>query len=401
MKVQQTYVWQARDRQNKLHSGQIEASSLAYAKAQLLQQDLIQLKIRKHNRFRCGFFNRIKARHIMEFTRELATMLKSGLSLLQSFDILLASRLEAPMHALISDLKYRILQGHSFTESLRGHPKEFDSLYCNLVYTGELSGTLDVILERLALQLEKTESLKKKIKKALFYPVMVVTVAMLVMVVMLLFVIPQFEAMFQSFGATLPAFTLAIMALSRFMQVYGGWVLVFLIVLGLTLPALARRAKAWRAFFDQLLLRLPLLGSLFHKAISARFTRTLATTIAAGIPLLEALQAVAHATGNEVYRKAILSMREEVGSGASLHHALFEAHLFKPMLIQMVAIGEASGTLDAMLSKVASIYEEEVDLTVAGLSEILEPAIIVILGVMVGALVIAIYLPIFKMATVV
>jgi type IV pilus assembly protein PilC len=253
----------------------------------------------------------------------------------------------------------------------------------------------------LALQLEKTESLKKKIKKALYYPMAVVAVAVLVMAIMLIFVIPQFESMFKSFGASLPTYTLKVLALSDFVQKY--WWLIVLVVVGVCygFALTRRRSMAFRGFVDQLLLRLPLISAIIHKAVVARFARTLATTFSAGVPLVEALQTVAGASGNEVYRKAILKVQKEVEAGHALQQAMRQAGIFKPLVVQMVAIGEEAGALDDMLLKIAMIYEEEVDLAVAALSDMLEPAIMIILGVMVAALVIAMYLPIFKLASVV
>jgi type IV pilus assembly protein PilC len=328
-------------------------------------------------------------------------MLAAGIPLVQGFEIVGAGHEKPSMQKLILDIKSDIEAGTSLHEALAKHPLYFDDLYVNLVEAGEQAGALEGLLDKIASYKEKTEAIKKKVKKALFYPAAVLAVAIIVTIILLIFVIPQFEALFKGFGADLPAFTQMVINLSRFVQNEGFFILAVVIGLFWTFFYFKKRSKKMREFLDRMSLKMPVIGPILNKAAIARFSRTLSTMFAAGVPLVEALESVAGATGNIVYENAVMRMRDEVATGQRLQRAMETTELFPNMVVQMIAVGEESGSLDTMAGKVASFYEAEVDNAVDAMSSLLEPLIMVILGVLVGGLVIAMYLPIFKLGSVV
>lgn len=380
--------------------GDIEARSLALAKAELRKQGIISNKVAKKRK---NFFDKkntkIKSSDITVFSRQLATMIQSGIPLVQSFDIVAKGQNNGRMRALLETIKSDIETGLTLSEALIKHPQYFNELFCNLVDAGEKSGTLDVMLDKVASYKEKIETIKKKIKKALTYPMAVIVVALIVTTGLLIFVVPQFESLFKGFGADLPAVTQAVVTMSKFMQAY--WYFIFgAIGAGLYAFTYAKNHSLVFAHnLDRTLLKLPIVGSILEKAAIARFTRTLSITFAAGLPLVEALKSVAGATGNIIFSKATDRIREEVSTGQQMNIAMENTHLFPSMVVQMVAIGEESGALEKMLGKVASFYEEEVDSAVDSLSSLLEPIIMSILGILVGGLVVAMYMPIFKLGS--
>jgi type IV pilus assembly protein PilC len=399
----QTFNYECTNAQGKRIKGEIVSTNLAMAKADLRRQGLIPLKIKKksYSLFAKREGKKIKPCDIAYLTRQLATMLTAGVPLVQSLDIVAKSADNPAIRNLVLSIKGDVEAGRSFSESLVQHPRYFDPLFCNLVAAGESSGALETMLDRIASYKEKTESLKRKIKKALFYPTAVMVVAIIVTTVLLVFVVPQFEKLFKGFGADLPLFTKMIISASQIMQKW--WWVVFGLIGGaiLGLAEMKRRYISVRTILDKMTLRLPIIGSILQKAAIARFARTLSTTFAAGVPLVEALESVSGATGNIIFTNAVLQIRDEVTKGSQIQAAMKNTTVFPNMVVQMVAIGEEAGALDKMLSKVASIYEEEVDMAVDSLSSLLEPIIMAILGVIVGGLVIAMYLPIFKMGSVV
>ena len=348
--------------------------------------------------FRKGKLSR---KELALFTRQLATMMSAGIPLVQSFDIVGAGHENPAMQKLILAIKADVEGGTSLHEALAKHPLHFDDLFVSLVAAGEQAGALETLLDKIATYKEKTEAIKKKIKKALFYPCAVVVVAIVVTAILLIYVIPEFESLFQGFGADLPAFTRFVIDISKFVQ-SKGWILLVMVVGGIWgLIEAKKRNRGVQHFFDRALLKLPILGAILNKSAIARYARTLSTTFAAGVPLVEALGSVAGACGNIVYEGAVLKMRDEVATGQRLQRAMENTQLFPNMVNQMIAVGEESGSLDAMSAKVADFYEEEVDNAVDSMSSLLEPLIMAILGVLVGGLVIAMYLPIFKMGAVV
>jgi type IV pilus assembly protein PilC len=393
-----TYVWEGIDRSNRQVRGEMKAASETVVTTNLRRQGIRITKLRRQT-FRGG--KKITERDITFFTRQLATMLKSGVPLLQSFDIVARGHANARFSRLMLDIKQRIETGSSMSQAFRAHPAHFDNLYCNLVAAGETSGMIDAILDRLATYKEKILAIKSKIKSALFYPISVIVVAIVVIWVIMVFVVPAFKEVFTSFGADLPAPTLMVMAISDFFVKY--WWLMFLIVAGAVTvtTTLFKRSEAFRFGFDRLVLRIPVIGPIIEKATIARWTRTLATMFAAGVPLVESLDAVAGASGNALYASGTKKIQTDVSTGTSLTNAMTVTGLFPSMVLQMTQIGEESGSLDGMLSKIADFYEREVDDAVAALSSLLEPIIIVFLGVVIGGLVIAMYLPIFKLGAVV
>ncbi|NEZ03424.1 type II secretion system F family protein [Wenzhouxiangella sp. XN201] len=370
-------------------------------KAELRKQGIIPGRIKKKPKPLFGTTgSRIKPKDIAIFTRQLATMLYSGIPLVQSFGIIGQAAENPRLKKLINDIKNEVESGSTLAESLAKHPLYFDELYINLVEAGESAGVLDQVLDSLANYKERIESIKGKIKKAMFYPAAVMAVAIGVTALLLIMVIPQFEEIFQSFGADLPAFTRMVVSMSEFMQAQGWMALVALVVGIVAMIQLRKRSQRFGHLIDRLSLKLPVVGSVLEKSALSRFASTLSTTFAAGVPLVDALKTVAGATGNIVYEDATLRIREDVATGHSLQLAMQQTGLFPPMMIQMTAIGEEAGSLDAMLDKVASFYEEEVNNTVDALSSLLEPVIIVFIGGVVGAMVVAMYLPIFQMAAV-
>lgn len=396
------FVWEGTNRRGEVVNGEITAISVGYVKAQLRHQGITPKKVRKKFKsfFRSGA-KRIKTKDITFFSRQMATMLTAGIPLVQAFDIVARGTTNTSLRNLILDIKSNVEAGSTFSEALKKHPRHFNELYQSLVHAGEQSGSLDIILSKVATYKEKTESLKGKIKKALFYPASVVIVAFVVTAAMLIFVVPQFQQLFQNFGAELPAMTRGIIHLSDFFQRY--WWLVFgSIGFGIytLIEARKRNPKVAHAC-DRTLLQIPIIGQILEKAAIARFSRTLAITFAAGLPLVDALKSVAGATGNILFANATHQIRESVATGQQMQVAMRNTNRFPNMVVQMVAIGEESGALEQMLTKVADFHEEEVDNAVESLSSLLEPAIMVFLGVIVGGLVVAMYLPIFKLGSVI
>ena len=369
-------------------------------RADLRRQSIVPVKIRKQQSlFRTG--GSVSALDIAIFSRQLSTMLAAGIPLVQAFEIVGVGHEKPAMQKLILDIKLNIEGGSSLHESLAKHPIYFDDLYVNLVEAGEQAGALEALLDKVATYKEKTEALKKKIKKALFYPAAVLAVAVIVTLILLLFVIPQFETLFKGFGADLPAFTRMVIEVSRFVQHQGWWMGILFAAAVFVFVYFKKRSRAMRHVLDRAMLKLPVVGPILVKAAIARYARTLSTMFSAGVPLVEAMESVAGATGNIVYEQAVLRMRDEVATGQRLQRAMENTGLFPNMVVQMIAVGEESGSLDEMASKVADFYELEVDTAVDALSSLLEPLIMAFLGVLVGGLVIAMYLPIFKLGAVI
>ncbi len=396
------FTWDGTDRKGARISGETRAPNMAMVRAELRRQGINPTKVRKKAApLFAARKKKITAGDIAVFSRQLATMLAAGVPIVQSFDIVGRGHENPSMQDLILSIKADVESGTALAEALRKHPLYFDDLFCNLVEAGEAAGVLETLLDKIATYKEKTESLKGKIKKALFYPVAVITVAIVVTAIIMIFVIPQFKSLFSSFGADLPAFTLMVISASEFMQAWWWLLLGIIVGLGYAAGFFYKRSRKFRELLDRTILKIPVIGMIMHKAALARFARTLSTVFAAGVPLVDALESVAGATGNIVYSNAVLRMREDVATGQALQLTMKQQQLFPHMVIQMTAIGEESGSLDAMLSKVADFYEEEVDNAVDALSSLLEPMIMVIIGGLVGSLVVAMYLPIFKMAAVV
>ena len=391
------YAWEGTDRKGTKMTGELNGQSPALVKAQLRKQGINPGKVRKKSVSILNLGKRITAQDIALFTRQMATMMKAGVPLLQSFDIIGEGFENPAMRKLVDEVKQEVAAGNSFAASLRKKPQYFDELYCNLVDAGEQAGALDTLLERVATYKEKSESLKAKIKKAMTYPLAVVFVAIIVTGILLVKVVPQFESVFKGFGAELPAFTVMVIGLSEFLQQWW-WLLLGVLIAGFF--GVRRAFKTSQAFRDRTdvwLLKLPLVGNLLYKSAVARYARTLSTTFAAGVPLVEALESVAGATGNIVFKRAVLRIKQDVSTGMQLNFAMRTSGVFPNMAIQMAAIGEESGALDDMLDKVASFYEDEVDNMVDNLTSLMEPFIMVVLGVVVGGLVVAMYLPIFQL----
>lgn len=396
-----TFVWEATNKQGAKISGETSGQSLALVKAQLRKQGVNPTKVRKKSASLFGAGKKIKPIDIALFARQMATMMKAGVPLLQSFDII-SEGLENPnMRKLVDEVKQHVAAGNSFAASLRAHPQYFDELFCNLVDAGEQAGALEDLLDRVATYKEKTEALKAKIKKAMNYPIAVICVALIVSGILLIKVVPQFESVFSSFGAELPAFTLFVVGLS---QVVQEWWLLFLLGAAGAIFALTetkKRSQNFRNWIDRTALKAPIVGDIIYKSSVARYARTLATTFAAGVPLVEALDSVAGATGNIVFKNAVNKIKQDVSSGMQLNFSMRTTGVFPSMAIQMTSIGEESGALDMMLDKVATYYEAEVDNAVDGLTALMEPMIMSVLGVLIGGLVIAMYLPIFQLGAVV
>jgi type IV pilus assembly protein PilC len=395
---EQTFLWEGVDRNNKPVRGEMRAVSETVAATNLRRQGIRVVKL-KRQAFRGG--RSISDKDITFFTRQLATMLKAGVPLLQSFDIIARGHSNARFSRLMLDLKSKVETGSSLSQAFREHPKHFDQLYCNLVQAGETAGMLDAILDRLATYQEKILAIKSKIKSALFYPISVIVVAIVVTWVIMIFVIPAFKQVFTSFGANLPWLTQVVINISDFF-VQWWWAMFIVIVGGFVAIRLSiKRSESVRFAVHRLSLKIPIIGGILEKATIARWTRTLQTMFAAGVPLVESLDAVGGASGNMVYIQATKKIQTEVSTGTSLTNAMAATNLFPTMVLQMVQIGEESGSLDNMLGKVADYYEREVDDAVAALSSLLEPVIICFLGVVVGGLVVAMYLPIFKLGAVI
>lgn len=392
------FVWAGTDKNKKKTGGIISARSAITAKTELRRQGYRVIKLKKKPKpLFSAKIQAITPGDIAIFARQLATMLKAGVPLVQSFEIVGKGHDNASMEALLMGIKADIEGGDTLAEALNKKSLYFDELFCNLVAAGEQAGVLETLLDKIATYKEKTESMKKKIKKALTYPIAVIVVAFIVTTILLIFVVPVFDDMFKSFGADLPAFTKMVVHMSEWMQAW--WYVVVAIVIGAVyvFGYFKKRSKPFNHFMDKTLLKLPVVGLILNKSAVARFARTLATMSAAGVPLVEALESVAGACGNIIYSEAVLKMREEVATGQRLQFAMQQSNLWPNMVIQMVAIGEESGAMDSMLLKVADFFDEEVDNLVDNLSSLMEPIIMVILGILVGGLIVAMYLPIFKM----
>lgn len=396
-----TFVYKGKDKKGRVTQGEIKGSSLMLVKAQLRKQGVAATSVKKKSKPLFGGSKPIKPLDISLFTRQMATMMKAGVPLVQSFDIVGEGADKESLRELIYSIRDDVSAGLSFGASLRKHPKYFDDLFCSLVEAGEQAGALETMLDRIASYKEKTETLKAKIKKALTYPIAVVVVAVIVTGILLVKVVPVFATTFSNFGGELPAFTQFVMGLSESAQ---EWWLIWLIGLAALVIAFKqakRRSQKFAATVDRFSLKIPIVGNIIYQAIIARFARTLSTTFAAGVPLVDALTSVAGAAGNAVYRDATLKVRDDVTTGIQLNHALKTSGKFPVLLLQMASIGEESGALDEMLEKAAIHYEEAVDNAVDNLTTLLEPMIMAVLGVLVGGLLIAMYLPIFKLGSVV
>jgi type IV pilus assembly protein PilC len=390
------YSWSGMDKKGNRVSGKSLAPDEKALRADLRRQGIAVSKIKKQSQaFRGG--GKVNAADIAVFSRQLATMLASGIPLVQSFEIVANGNEKPSMQKLVLDIKQDVEGGTALHEALGRHPLYFDDLFVNLVEAGEQAGALETLLEKIATYKEKTEALKKKVKKALFYPAAVMAVAIIVTCILLIFVIPQFEELFKGFGADLPAFTQWVINMSRGLQTNGIYVAILIGAAVATFIYFKKRSKIMREWLDRMSLKLPVIGPILYKGAIARFARTLSTMFAAGVPLVEALESVAGATGNIVFENAVLRMRDEVATGQRLQRAMENTNLFPNMVIQMIAVGEEAGALDSMSAKVATFYEAEVDNAVDSMSSLLEPLIMAILGVLVGGLVIAMYLPIFKL----
>jgi type IV pilus assembly protein PilC len=395
------FTWEGTNKQGAKVKGELSGVSPALVKAQLRKQGVNPQKVRKKSVSLFSAGKKIKPMDIALFTRQMATMMKAGVPLLQSFDIIGEGFDNPNMRKLVDDLKQDVAAGNSFASALRKQPKYFDDLYCNLVDSGEQSGSLETLLDRVATYKEKTEALKAKIKKAMNYPIAVVLVAIIVSAILLIKVVPQFQDVFANFGAELPAFTLMVIGLSEALQEWWYVVLAALIGAAYAFKTAHQKSEGFRNGFDRFLLKVPIVGDILYKSAVARFARTLATTFAAGVPLVDALDSVAGATGNVVFRNATMKVKSDVSSGMQLNFSMRTTGTFPSMAIQMTAIGEESGSLDEMLAKVATFYEDEVDNMVDGLTALMEPMIMSVLGVLVGGLIIAMYLPIFQLGAVV
>ncbi len=397
----ESYIWEGKDRKGNKTKGELTGANLALVKAQLRKQGIIPQKVRKKPKPLFGGSKKITPFDIAMLTRQLATMMKAGVPLVQSFDIVADGLENKGLQELVMSLRNDISSGTSFAGALRKHPKHFDELYCNLVDSGEKSGALEAMLDRVATYLEKTENLKKKVKKAMTYPIAVIVVAIIVTAILLVKVVPQFESLFQGFGADLPVFTQMVIHISEWLQ--SWWFAVLLGIVGFIFifRESRRRSRAFSDLVDKYMLKLPIVGEILDKSAVAKFGRVLSTTFAAGVPLVDALDSVAGATGNAVYRDAILNIKTDVASGTQLQASMRQQDVFPVMAVQLTAIGEESGNLDEMLGRVAEHYERVVDDMVDNLTALMEPMIMAVLGVLVGGLIIAMYLPIFQMGQVV
>jgi type IV pilus assembly protein PilC len=393
------FTWEGKDKRGKVVKGKSLAKDEQALRADLRKQGVAPSRIKKQSGVRGG--GKPSPGDIAVFSRQLATMLGAGIPLVQAFEIVGAGHDKPSMQKLILDIKTDVEGGTSLHESLAKRPLYFDDLFVNLVEAGEQAGALETLLDKIATYKEKTEALKKKVKKALFYPAAVLVVAVIVTVILLIFVIPQFESLFKGFGADLPAFTQFVISMSKFVQSKGIFIAVVVGGAFYAFMYFKKRSRKMRENLDRITLKFPIIGPIMYKAAIARYARTLSTMFAAGVPLVEALESVAGATGNIVFEDAVMTMRDEVSTGTRLQRAMENTGLFPNMVNQMIAVGEESGALDEMSSKVATFYEAEVDNAVDSMSSLLEPLIMAILGVLVGGLVIAMYLPIFKLGSVV
>lgn len=393
--------WEGTDRKGVKVKGEVTGQNPALIKAQLRKQGINPTKVVKKSAFSVGAGKKIKPLDIALFTRQMATMMKAGVPLLQSFDIIGEGFDNPNMRKLVDEVKQEVAAGNSFATALRKKPQYFDELYCNLVESGEQAGALESLLDRIATYKEKTEALKAKIKKAMNYPIAVVVVAVIVTAILLIKVVPQFQDVFSNFGADLPAFTLFVIGISEGLQEWWPFFLGGFFFIGFFLKHLHKTSQKFRDSVDRGILKMPIVGDIVYKSSVARYARTLSTTFAAGVPLVEALDSVAGATGNVVFKNAVNKIKADVSTGMQLNFSMRTTNAFPSMAVQMTAIGEESGSLDEMLDKVASFYEAEVDNMVDGLTSLMEPIIMSVLGVLVGGLIIAMYLPIFQLGAVV
>ncbi len=392
------FEWEGKDKNGKVVRGELRSGGEAMVSASLRRQGIMVTRVKKR---RTSGGRAIKQKDIAMFTRQLSTMMRAGVPLLQSFDIVARGSTNPKMTKLLTDIREDVETGTSLSSAFRKHPLYFDALYCNLVEAGEAGGILEALLDRLATYQEKTMAIKNKIKSALMYPVAVLVVAFIVLTVIMIFVIPAFEDVFKSFGADLPAPTLLVIAMSKFFVSYWWAIFGFLFGGGYFFMQSWRRSVKMQKIMDRLMLRIPVFGELVNKSSVARWTRTLSTMFAAGVPLVEALDSVGGASGNAVFAEATEQIQRDVTTGSGLSTSMQATGVFPTMVLQMCAIGEESGALDQMLGKAAEFYEDEVDEAVKGLSSLMEPFIIVILGVLIGGIVVSMYLPIFKLGQVV
>ncbi len=394
------FQWEGTDKRGVKLKGERQARDQNMVRAELRRQGINPSRVRrKPKSYNIG--QRVKAKDISIFSRQIATMLNAGVPLVQALEIITTASENEKLQQLLTKVRSDVESGGTLADSLRQHPKHFDELFCNLVDAGEEAGVLDTVLETIASYKERIESIKGKVNKAMYYPAAVVAVAIAVSALLLIKVIPQFEAIFQSFGADLPAFTQLVVGMSRSLTSYGYLYLIGIIGAIVGFIALRKRSLKFNHFLDRMSLRIPIIGEILRKAALARFARTLSITFAAGVPLVDALRTVAGATGNQVFKEAVLRVREDVSAGHQLQLAMQQTNVFPSMVVQMTAIGEEAGSLDQMLNKVAEFYEEEVTNAVDALSSLLEPLVIVVVGGMVGGMVVAMYLPIFKLAAVI
>lgn len=400
-KKETQFVWEGKDKRGNKVRGKSLAANEAALRADLRRQGVAATRVKTQKSSSFGTGGKVTSEDIAIFSRQLATMMSAGIPIVQAFEIIGNGHEKPAMQKLVLDIKQNVESGSTLKESLAKHPLHFDDLFVNLVEAGEQAGALESLLDKIATYKEKTEALKKKIKKALFYPAAVLIVAVIVSIILLIFVIPQFEDLFKGFGADLPAFTQAVVNLSRFVQHQGWWMLIVVVASVWGFFYVLKRSKPMQLTLDRLMLKFPIIGPILIKAAIARFARTLSTMFAAGVPLVEAMQSVAGATGNIVYEQAVLRMKDEVATGGRLQRAMDSTGLFPNMVVQMIAVGEESGSLDTMSAKVADFYELEVDAAVDSMSSLLEPLIMAVLGILVGSMVVAMYLPIFKMGQVV
>jgi len=392
------YEWEGRDKNGKVMRGEVRAGGEAMVSASLRRQGILVTRVKKR---RMSGGRSVKQKDIAVFTRQLATMMKAGVPLLQAFDIVARGSPNPKLTRLLTDIRSDVETGTSLSASFRKHPMYFDALYCNLVEAGEAGGILEALLDRLAIYQEKTLEIKRKIKSALMYPIAVIVVAFVVLTVIMIFVIPAFKDVFRSFGADLPAPTLVVIAMSEFFVKWWWAIFGFLGGGGYFFFESWKRSEKMQKAMDRLLLRIPIFGDLIFKSVIARWTRTLSTMFAAGVPLVEALDSVGGASGNAVFVEATEQIQKDVSTGSALTTSMQSTGVFPSMVLQMASIGEESGALDHMLGKAAEFYEQEVDEMVKGLSSLMEPFIIVILGVLIGGIVVSMYLPIFKLGAVV
>ena len=395
------FVYSGSNRRGQVVKGEISAMSIVEAKNQLRRQGVSTKRIKKLAKPLFGGSEKIKPVDIALLSRQIATMLSAGVSLIQTIEMIASGHANKTMRTLLGEIGASVSAGNPLSATLRKYPDYFDDLYCDLVETGEQSGALETIYDRIAIYKEKSEALKSKIKKAMFYPIAVVVVAFIVTTILLIFVVPQFEEIFSSFGAELPAFTQFVLGISRGMQDYGLIIAGVIFAAGTLFARAHKKSLKLRDAVDKKILKIPVIGDILIKASVARFTRTLATTFAAGVPLMGALDSAAGAAGNAVFRDAILFVKKEVSAGIPMNVGMRSTSVFPEMVVQMIAIGEEAGAVDEMLSKVATIYEAEVDDMVDGLTSLLEPMIMAVLGVVIGGLIVAMYLPIFEMGNVV